>query len=311
MTDAAPATRARKLEGVWCPLLTPLDDELRPDAERFVAHARRVLDQGCHGIAIFGTTGEATSFSVDERIALLDAVLEAGLPVDRLMVGTGCCALSDTLALSAHATSRGVRNLLMLPPFYYKDNSDAGLFASYDTVLERLGVPDLRLILYHFPKLSGVPITTGLIERLLAAHPATLAGVKDSSGDGQHTRQLIQKFPEIAVFPGTEVLLLDALQIGGAGCISASANVNGPAIRAVYDAFQAGRPDAAALQESVTAVRQILQRRPMIPAMKAILAEAHHDDAWRRVRPPLLTLPRDEGRALWAELAAQDWRLAA
>jgi 4-hydroxy-tetrahydrodipicolinate synthase len=311
MTHAAAGARANKLEGVWCPLLTPLDEELRPDPARFVAHARRVLDQGCHGVAIFGTTGEGTSFSVDERTRLLDAVLEAGLPADRLMVGTGCCALSDTIALSRHATLCGVENLLMLPPFYYKNNADEGLFASYDTVLQRLGEPSLQLVLYHFPKLSGVPITTGLIEKLLAAHPATLAGVKDSSGDGEHTFGLIRRFPEVAVFPGTEVLQLDALQIGGAGCISASANVNAGAIRAVYDAFQDGRPDAAALQDAVIEVRQLLQRRPMIPAMKHLVAAARQDPGWQRMRPPLLTLPAAEGEALQAELAARDWQLAA
>jgi 4-hydroxy-tetrahydrodipicolinate synthase len=293
---------------VWCPALTPVDQDLKPDAERFVRHARWLLDQGCHGIGVFGTTGEANSFSVDERTLLLEAAVAAGLPPELLLVGTGCCALTDSVRLTRHALELGVPGVLMLPPFYYKGNSDDALFASFDQVIQRVGRADFQLYLYHFPKLSGVPITPGLIERLLAAYPGTLAGVKDSSGDWENSKLLIERFPELAIFPGAEIYLLPALEIGGAGCITASANVNAAAIRAVWDAFESGEGAARVQQQEIARTRGILQGYPMIPAMKFLLAHARDDQAWRRVRPPLLTLAEGDGRALVRELEEQGIR---
>jgi 4-hydroxy-tetrahydrodipicolinate synthase len=300
-----------KLRGVWCPVMTPLTEELAPDARRFVAHARWLLDEGCHGLVVFGTTGEANSFSVDERIALLEEALAAGLPPSRILVGTGCCALSDSVRLSRHALDQGVTGVLMLPPFYYKNNPDEALFVSFDQVIQRLGSADFELYLYHFPKLSGVPITPGLIERLLARYPDTVKGVKDSSGEWSNTGMLIERFPQLAIFPGAETLLLAGLEHGGTGCISASCNVNTRAIRKLYDDFEKGAPDLAGQQDALTAVRKVLQLRPLIPVMKHLVADRLRDPAWRRVRPPFLPLPDVEAAALESELAALDWRLAA
>lgn len=299
----------RRIAGVWCPVLTPVDQDLNPDAPRFVAHARWLLDEGCHGLVVFGTTGEANSFSVDERIALLEAAVEAGLPRERLVVGTGCCALTDTVRLTRHALSLGITGVLALPPFYYKNNSDEALFNSFDQVIQRVGDADFSLYLYHFPSLSGVPITPGLLERLGAAYPTTLAGVKDSSGDWNNTRMLIERFPELAIFPGAETLLLPALEAGGAGCISASCNVNARQIRKLYDDHQAGAQGLERQQERLNAVRKTLQQRPMIPVMKHLIADERGDPAWRRVRPPLLPLPEAEASALGSELAAIGWRI--
>jgi 4-hydroxy-tetrahydrodipicolinate synthase len=189
--------------GIWAPALTPLDQDLKPDGARFAAHATWLLETGCHGLAVFGTTGEATSFSVAERIALLEAALAAGLPPERLLVGAGCCALSDTLALTAHAAAVGCKNVLMLPPFYYKDMSDEGLAESFARVIDAVGDPALGVYLYHFPKLSGVPITHGLLARLSGAYPGVIKGVKDSSGDPDSTAGFIRSFPDLAIFPGT------------------------------------------------------------------------------------------------------------
>jgi 4-hydroxy-tetrahydrodipicolinate synthase len=301
-------TAADKVGGVWCPVLTPVDEELRPDPRRFVAHARWLLEQGCHGLGVFGTTGEANSFSVDERIELLEAAVSGGLPPQRLMVGTGCCALTDTVRLTRHALDLGIRDILALPPFYYKGNSDEALCTSFDLVIQRLGTSDFRLFLYHFPKLSGVPITPGLIERLRTAYPGTMAGVKDSSGDWENTKLLIERFPDLSIFPGAETYLLPALEIGGAGCITASANVNPAAIRAVFDAHAAGDGAARGKQQDIAHIRSLLQAHPMIPAMKFILADARHDQAWRRVRPPMLALADGEGRGMLAELREHGWR---
>jgi 4-hydroxy-tetrahydrodipicolinate synthase len=290
--------------GIWSPALTPLDETLKPDGARFVAHAKWLLESGCHGLAVFGTTGEATSFSVAERIQLLETVLDAGLPPERLLVGTGCCALTDTIALSAHAAGAGCKNLLVLPPFYYKDVSDQGLVDSFSRVIDGVGDPALGVYLYHFPKLSAVPITHGLLAGLSAAYPGIVKGVKDSSGDPDSTTGFIKGFPELAIFPGTEGYMLPMLEAGAAGCISASCNVNGQAIRRVYDAWRAGNDEAMALQAEITAVRQVLQANPMIPTLKAIVAKQRDDSAWLRLRPPLVALARQQSDQLWAGLAA-------
>ncbi len=298
MSNRSTAAADGRLHGLWAPACTPLDRDLAPDAVRYVTHVKRLLDEGCHGVGLFGTTGEATSFSVAERQALLEAVLEAGVDAGRLMVGSGCCALSDTLALSAHAAGLGCKNLLMLPPFYYKDMSDEGLFASFAAVIDRVADPALGVYLYHFPRLSQTPITLGLVERLLAAYPQTIKGIKDSSGDPNSGKGFIAAFPGLDVFPGTEAIMLDLLEAGAAGCISASANVNAPAIRQVYDAFRAGTPEARSLQEGITAVRMVLQAAPMISTLKQILARRLGDPAWLTLRPPLTALSAAQAAAL-------------
>ena len=287
-----------RAQGLWAPMLTPLDGDLTPDVPRAVAFGKDLLDQGCHGLVVFGTTGEATSFSVAERQAVLEALIEAGIAPERMMIGTGCCALTDSVALTAHAAGLGCKQVLMLPPFYYKGPSDEGLFRAYAETIERVGDGDLALYLYHFPRLSQVPISHELIERLLAAYPDTLAGLKDSTGDAAGCAAFISAFPGLAVFPGTETIMLAMLEAGGAGCITASANVNAPAIRALWDAFQAGSPEARSLQEAITAVRLVLQSTPAIPTLKQVLAWRGNDQAWLNLRPPLTNLSEAQATAL-------------
>ena len=276
---------------------------------RFVAHARWLLDNGCHGLVVFGTTGEANSFSVDERIELLDAALSAGLPRERLLVGTGCCALTDTVRLTRHALALGIGGVLVLPPFYYKDNSDEALFASFDEVIQRVGGSGFKLYLYHFPRLSGVPITPGLIERLLAR----LSGHRRRR-QGQ-LRRLGQHPDDARALPRDrdhagrrDPICWPRLEAGASGCISASCNVNARAIRKLYDDFEAGRPGLPEQQEALSDVRKVLQLRPMIPVMKHLLA-----DCAARARPGAtsgrrsLPLPDVEAAALESELAALGW----
>ena len=289
--------------GVWSPVLVPLRPDLTIDSQRFVAHARWLLAQGCHGLALFGTTSEANSFSVAERRILLEDVIEAGVPPDRMMVGTGCCALTDSVELTRHAMDAGCRRVLMLPPFYYKGMSDEGLFRSFAEVIERVGDPDLRVFLYHFPRLSGVPVTEGLITLLVDEFPQAVAGVKDSSGDWTNTRMMLDRFPHLAIFPGSEVFLLDGLRAGGAGCITATSNVNASGARAVFDAWIEDRGDADAKQAAATAVRKAVDRHPGIPAQKFLLAHHRNDPAWRAVRPPMVALSDDAGSDLLAGLA--------
>ena len=300
---------SKAAHGIWAPAVTPLDRDLAPDPARFVEHVRWLLDNGCHGVAVFGTTGEANSFSVDERIALLDATLEAGIPAERLMVGTGCCALTDTVRLTRHAVESGCARVLVLPPFYYKGVSDEGLYRNFAEVIERVGDARLQLYLYHIPPVSGVPITLGLIERLLTAFPQAVAGAKDSSGDWSNTKAMLDAFGRSGfdVFPGSEVFLLDGLRAGGKGCITATGNINPGAIDTVYRNWRS--KDADALQAAITATRKIVQSVPMIPALKAAIAHYADDPEWKRLRPPLVELSAAEEKKLLDGLAADGFAM--
>jgi 4-hydroxy-tetrahydrodipicolinate synthase len=293
--------------GVLVPVLTPFDADLAADADRFVAHCRWLCDEGANGLAVFGTTSEANSLSVGERIALLDRLLDAGIAPGMLMPGTGCCALPDTVALTRHAVGRGCFGVLLLPPFYYKSVTDDGLYAGVAEVVARVGDARLRIYLYHIPGMAGAGFSLPLIERLVAAFPGVVVGIKDSSGDWNHTQALLQAFPGFEVFPGSEANLLAALRLGGAGCISATANVNVRAIRALIDAR--ATPAAEAMQQKLSAVRGAIEAYPLVAATKAIVAVLRGDDGWNAVRPPLRPLPADASRRLRTALAALDFSL--
>ncbi len=297
------------VHGIWPPLLTPLDAELAIDHARLLEHARWCLAQGCHGVGLFGTTGEASSFSVAERCAALEHLVEGGIDPARIMVGTGCCALTDTVALNRHALALGVTLTLVLPPFYYKGVSDAGLLRSYAEVIERSADERLRVVLYHFPRMSATPLSLELVGALRERFPETVVGVKDSSGDWDNTRALIERFPGLAILPGTETLLLDALKAGGGGCITATANLNPRAIRAVFDAWLADDGRAGRRQESITLVRRAIETHPLVAALKALLAHYRAEPAWRRVRPPLVELEPGAGETLIGELEALGFEL--
>ena len=286
---------ASALKGVLAPVVTPFDAGGKPDTGRWLAHCRWLLSRDC-GLAIFGTNSEANSLTLGERRALLDAAFAAGLDVDRMMPGTGACALPDAVELTKAAVAGGAAGVLMLPPFYYKDVSDDGLFAFYDSVIEQVADRRLRIYLYHIPPISQVAISLPLIERLLKAHPTIVAGVKDSGGDWANTRAMIDAFDNFDVFAGSEVFLLQTLRAGGVGCISAAANVNAPAINDLYRNWQAA--DADQRQARVTAFRKAMGAFPMIPALKATIALTTDDDGWAKVRPPLMALDAAQKAAL-------------
>lgn len=279
-----------RMSGVLAPVLTPFDKKLDPDAKRFVAFCR-VLTNLDIGLAPFGTTSEGNSLSAEEKIALLDALVAAGIDMARVMPGTGTCSLAETAKLSAHAARLGCGGVLMLPPFYYKGVSDDGLFRSYASVIERVGDAKLKVYLYHFPKQSQTPLSLALIERLLKAYPRNVLGIKDSSGELANMEAMLKAFPGFAVFTGTEALMLKVLRLGGAGCISANANVNGAAMVELFRRWR--EPGAVELQEALTAFRVATQDFPLIAALKALVARASGDQAWRITRPPLLDLSLD------------------
>src|SRR5262252_11217537 len=223
---------AQRLSGVLSPVVTPFKRDFSPDPARYVRHCKWLLENGCRGLAVFGTNSEANSLSVEERMVLLETLVQEGVPAEKLMPGTGCCSLTDSVRLTAHAVALGCSGVLMLPPFYYKGVSDEGLYRNFAEVIGRVGDKRLQLYLYHIPPVSQVPITLALIERLLARYPGTVAGVKDSSGDWSNTKAMLERFQPrgFDVFAGSEVFLLGTLRGGGAGCISATANVNPAAI---------------------------------------------------------------------------------
>ena len=287
--------------GVLVPVLTPFTAEGEPDAGRFVGFCRRLLEAGAGGLAIFGTTSEANSMSAGERMELLDRLIGAGIPPDKLMPGTGACALTDAVALVRHAVGHGCGGVLMLPPFYYKPVADDGLFAFLSAVIDRVGSAALKLFLYHIPPVAVVGYSLDLVERLIAAYPLTVVGLKDSSGDWTNTAALLERFPGFAVFPGSEVFLLEALRRGGAGCITATGNINLPGIARVYARWR--EPEADALQAEATALRRAMQAYPMIPALKRVIAHFHGDPGWAAVRPPLVALGPAQSAALVADLA--------
>jgi 4-hydroxy-tetrahydrodipicolinate synthase len=295
---AAQRIEAGPYFGIWCPALTPLDLDLQPDAVRFAQHVGKLFDDGCHGVAVFGTTGEANSFSVAERRRLLDEVLRLSLPAARLMVGTGCCALTDTVELTRHAVDSGCRTVLMLPPFYYKNNSDDALYRSYAQVIERVASDSLRVVLYNFPKLSGVPISPALVARLARAFPHTIVGVKDSSGDWNSTAAFLADSSGLAIFPGTELLLLRGLRAGAAGCITATANVNAAGLRAVYDAWRTDDASVERCADAADTVRRAVDRFPMIAGLKSLVSARYAAAHWLEVRPPLLALDNDAAVSL-------------
>lgn len=279
--------RDDRIRGVLAPVLTPFDRDLSPDPKRFVAFCR-VLTQLGIGLAPFGTTSEGTSLSVEEKMMLLDALAAGGIDMSRVMPGTGCASITDTVRLTGHAVKLGCGGALVLPPFFYKGVTDEGVFRAYSTLIERVGETRLRVYLYHFPRQSGVPLSLPLIDRLLKSYPGTVAGIKDSGGDFSNMEAMRKSFPGFDVFSGTEALGLKLLRLGGAGIISSNANVNGAAMVELVKRWR--DPDAEALQEALTAFRIAMQDFPLIAALKTLVARATGDLAWRITRPPLVDL---------------------
>ncbi len=285
-----------RLSGIFCPVLMPFHEDLRPNADSLIRQCQWLLSQNV-GLVLFGTTGEANSLSVEEKIELLDRLVDAGISADRIVPGTGCCAMSDSVKLTRHAVGLGCAACLMLPPFFYKDVSDDGLFASYAEVVERVGDEKLRIYLYHIPPIAQVGLSIDLIERLVTVYPGTVVGIKDSSGDWQNTLAMLQRgWDDFRVFAGSENFLLRVMQNGGAGCISATANINPAAIDRLFAAWQ--KPQAAEMQEQLDAVRGIIQEYPIIPALKAVVAFCGNDAAWKTVRPPLMALDSERTESL-------------
>ena len=292
-----------RIKGILSPVLTPFKSGYVPDAERFISHCRWLLANDV-SLAVFGTNSEANSLSQNERIDLLEQLVEAGIDPRQLMPGTGCCSLPETVRLTSCAVKLGCAGVLMLPPFYYKGVGDEGLYRSFAETIERVGDKRLRIYLYHIPPVAQVGISLGLIDRLLKAYPETIAGMKDSSGDWSNTKAVLDQFSQAGfdVFVGSETFLLANMRNGGKGAISATANVNPAKIASLYREWTSS--DADAMQGRLDKVREIFAKYPMIAAMKRAVAHWREDEDWSRVRPPLVEIAPRESKMLIEELKA-------
>jgi 4-hydroxy-tetrahydrodipicolinate synthase len=298
----------RLMRGVLSPVITPFRADLSVDVPVLAEQCRWLLASGV-GLAIFGTNSEGNSLSVGERADIIDGLVGSGIPAARMMPGTGACAWPDAVALTRHAVKAGAGGVLVLPPFYYKNVTDDGLFAFFAELIERVGDADLRLYLYHIPPVALVPIPLGVIERLLDRYGPLVAGIKDSGGQWDHTAALIERFADrgFEVFAGSESFLLQTLRAGGAGCISATANINPAAIARLLERFDA--QDAVQQQQRLDQVRKVFAALPMIAAMKAAMADATGLASWRNLRPPLVGLTSDQEAALREAMSQVGFRI--
>ena len=284
----------KTMSGVIAAIATPIDETGAPDLARAIKLARFLLDNGCNGLNVLGTTGEATSFSLAERKSVMDAYKANGLPLERLMVGTGAAAVSDAVALTKHAAELGFAGALVLPPFYYKGVPDDGLAAYIDTLVQATASAPIPIYLYHYPAMSGLPWHVALIDRLLKAHPTRIVGLKDSSGDMAYARAAAAVKPGFAVFPSTEATLIEARRGEFAGCISATANLNADLCARAW-----ATGDTVALEAAV-AIRKLFEGKPLVPGVKALLAHIHGDPALARTKPPLAMFPAADRAAVIA-----------
>ena len=296
--------QSARIRGVLAPVVTPFRADFSPDKERFIGHCQWLLAQNC-GLAVFGTTSEANSLAAEERATLLDELVAAGVDTSRMMAGTGCCSITETVKLTSQAVKHGCAGVLMLPPFYYKGVSEEGLYRYFSEVVQRVGDIRLRIYLYHIPPVAMVGITAGLVERLLKSYPNAIAGMKDSSGDWDNTRIFLDAFAQSGfdVFVGSESFLLANMRNGGVGTISATANVNPAAIHKLYAEWK--NADADDQQAKLNVIRDAFGKKyPLISALKQAIAIYANDPAWAGVRPPLVELAAEQAKALAAELEA-------
>ncbi len=292
------------IQGVYCAAATPLKSDGTPDLDLFGKHTKALIDEGCHGIAMLGSTGEANSFGVRERMDLVDAALKGGTLPEQLIPGTSSCAVTDAVEMTRHAVQAGVKGVVLLPPFYYTAFSDESMFRFYAQIIEKVNDNRLKIVLYHIPLLTGVPISHSLIEMLVKAFPDTVVGIKDSDGKIENMHAISARFPGFGVLAGADPLLLPVLQGGGAGCITASSNVVARELRVVYDNWNnpAKADEVKAAQDVIVAWRNLTNSYTQLPTVKTMLAKRRGDMGWLNVHPPFSPLSREEAEKVWATM---------
>jgi 4-hydroxy-tetrahydrodipicolinate synthase len=300
-----PAT-SLPVHGVFCASATPILEDGTPDHAAFATHCQALLDEGCDGIALLGTTGEANSFSIAQRQALLDQVIASGISAQRLLPGTSQTNVADTVTLMRQAVEAGVKATVVLPPFYYKGVSDEGLFRFYAEAIEGVGRDDLRVVLYHIPPIAQVGLSVELVGRLLEAFPGIVVGIKDSSGKLESMQQFASTFEDFSVLAGADPFMLPLLRAGGAGCITSSSNLIGKHLRVVFDNWfdPAQEQKVEAAQARINAWRDLSNAYVQLPTIKAMLARRRNHPGWTRLRPPLVELTPAELDIVWAKMSA-------
>ncbi len=288
-------------EGVIAAVATPLLDNGLIDCDVLFHHCSRLIHNGCDGVALLGTTGEGNSFSLSERLDLLEKVSHWNFESSQLMIGTGCCAIPDTVALTKEALAAGCGGILMLPPFFYKSVTDTGILRYFDRVINEVGNSKLNIYLYHIPQYSGISYTLGLMQKLILAFPDHIKGYKDSSGDLDGMIEKIKVFPQLHFYVGTEAYLLKILQYGGSGCISTTANLTSPNAQEIYQSWKRN-DDPTQLQELLFDFVQAFGKFPPVGALKSCLQALHRNEHWERVRPPNTELIADDVTSLLCQL---------
>jgi 4-hydroxy-tetrahydrodipicolinate synthase len=279
-------------QGVFAAVATPLDMANRVDLPLLAEHSIGLLRSGLNGIALFGTTGEGPSFTVAERSGTLEALLARGVECSQMIVSTGAAALGDTVQLTRHACAQGCRRVLLLPPFFFKGVSSAGVVDAIGSVIDEVGDPELRVILYHIPQVAGVGFTDEAIASLRQRYGAVIDGIKDSSGSLANSLGLISKHPGLKVYVGAEDTIRETRAAGGAGSICGLANIAPDQIRACYEG--AGGESSDVIAELLRAVGGTA----FVPLLKAWLAARYRNDGWRRVRAPLVAAAANAAASL-------------
>lgn len=290
------------IKGLISPILSPFDDNLNFNQEMYNELAKDLLSTGCSGLAPFGTTGEALSVSNDERMQALENLIKSGVSPDKLIPGTGLCNFPDTVKISRHAIELGCKGVMTLPAFYFKDVTDEGLFQYYERLIDEINHPNLKIYLYHIPQVSGVGLSIPLVKKLRSTYPDIIVGIKDSSGVWENTEQLLS-IDGLIVYPGAELPVIDAIKLGGPGCISATANFNPTNISKVIELSHDGKWDQAEeVHKDVKEVRYLFQDYSAIPAQKAMLAIKYKDERWKNIRPPLVQISEQRSSELAEKL---------
>ncbi|MEX2397601.1 MAG: dihydrodipicolinate synthase family protein [Balneolales bacterium] len=294
----------RQLEGIFPAAATPINQDGSPDSPTLVSHCKALLKDGCDGIALLGSTGEANSFGISERQNILEQVVAGGIDPNQLIPGTAQSNVTDTVTLTRLAVDMGVRAVVLLPPFYYKGVTDEGLYRAFSEVIDKVANSQLKIILYHIPHLSGIGISQALINRLKSAYPNTIVGVKDSSGDLENMRQTLNQCPDISVLAGADPLMLPLLKMGGSGCITATSNLLPGDLRFVFDNWNNSdmEREVEASQRRICSWRELTNSYTQLPTVKAMLAKKRNKESWMLVRPPFVELTEVERSALWLKM---------
>ena len=290
------------LKGVYTASLTPLTASYEPNLPALVRHVEQLYELGSDGAAILGSTGEANSLTIEQRLGII-AYCGSKLEPERLMMGTGSCSLQDAVRLTQASIDAGVYTVLVIPPFYYKPQSDASVLRYYAELISSVDDPRLRIVFYNFPKLSGYNFSLEILQELKQSFGDIAAGIKDSSGNWENMLSITKNVPDFMVYSGTETLLLDILREGGAGCITASANLLAPECQQVFQAWNNNQQDAAdQAQKKLSVLRKTLESYPFVSELKGLMAEYSASENWQQMLPPFTPLLESEIRELSGEI---------